>query len=46
MPSVYGNIIKIKRNAIPQKVDKQVIDHIADWILSIEVQGERLAISN
>ncbi|SOC42714.1 alpha/beta hydrolase family protein [Ureibacillus acetophenoni] len=37
MPSIYGNIMKIKKEyAIPQKVDQQVIVDIADWILSFE----------
>ena len=35
MNSVYGNIMKIKKEyAIPQKVDQQVINDMAEWILS------------
>ncbi|CAM5223443.1 AB hydrolase-1 domain-containing protein OS=Ureibacillus acetophenoni OX=614649 GN=SAMN05877842_11395 PE=4 SV=1 [Ureibacillus acetophenoni] len=35
MPSVYGEIMKVKKEySVPQKVDKQVIEDIADWILA------------
>lgn len=45
MPSIYGNIMKIKKEyAIPQKVDQQVIIDIADWILSFESPVEHHAI--
>ncbi|MGE8203257.1 alpha/beta hydrolase family protein [Heyndrickxia sp. NPDC080065] len=36
MPSVYGEILKAKKEyKVAQRVDKQVINDISDWILSI-----------
>ncbi|GHI00812.1 alpha/beta hydrolase family protein [Neobacillus kokaensis] len=36
MPSVYGEILKAKKEyKVPQHVDQQVIDDIAEWILSV-----------
>ncbi len=36
MPYVYGEILKAKKEyKVPQHVDKQVIEDIADWILSV-----------
>jgi dipeptidyl aminopeptidase/acylaminoacyl peptidase len=36
MPSVYGEILKAKKEyKVVQRVDKQVINDISDWILSI-----------
>ncbi|WP_416825253.1 alpha/beta hydrolase family protein [Ectobacillus polymachus] len=36
MPSVYGDILKVKEEYdVSQHVDKQVINDIADWILSV-----------
>jgi uncharacterized protein len=36
MPSVYGNILKAKKEyKVAQHVDKQVINDISNWILSI-----------
>jgi dipeptidyl aminopeptidase/acylaminoacyl peptidase len=36
MPSVYGEILKAKKEyKVTQHVDKQVINDISDWILSI-----------
>lgn len=36
MPAVYGKILKVKKEyKIPQHVDKQVVNDISDWILSI-----------
>ncbi|MCD4837562.1 alpha/beta fold hydrolase [Neobacillus sedimentimangrovi] len=36
MPAIYGEILKVKKEyKVPQKVDQQVIQDIADWILSI-----------
>ncbi|HWL25509.1 MAG TPA: alpha/beta fold hydrolase [Ureibacillus sp.] len=35
MLAIYGNILKIKKEyATPQHVDQQVIDDIAEWVLS------------
>ncbi|AZU60674.1 alpha/beta hydrolase family protein [Neobacillus mesonae] len=36
MPSVYGKILKAKKEyKVPQHVDQQVINDIAEWILSV-----------
>ncbi|MED4205708.1 alpha/beta hydrolase family protein [Neobacillus mesonae] len=36
MPSVYGEILKAKKEyKVPQNVDQQVINDIAEWILSV-----------
>ncbi|NEX77927.1 alpha/beta fold hydrolase [Bacillus thermocopriae] len=36
MPAIYGEILKVKKEyKVPQKVDHQVIQDIADWIHSI-----------
>lgn len=36
MPAVYGKILKVKKEyKVPQHVDKQVVNDISDWILSI-----------
>lgn len=36
MPSVYGEILKAKKEyKVPQHVDRQVIEEISDWILSL-----------
>lgn len=36
MPSIYGNILKAQKEYnVAQNLDKQVIDDISDWILSI-----------
>jgi len=36
MPSIYGSILKAKKEyKVAQRVDKQVISDISDWILSI-----------
>ncbi|MGE6720662.1 alpha/beta hydrolase family protein [Peribacillus frigoritolerans] len=36
MPSIYGEILKAKKEyKVPQKVDKQVINDISNWILTV-----------
>ncbi|OIK11104.1 alpha/beta fold hydrolase [Bacillus sp. MUM 13] len=36
MPSIYGEILKAQKEyKVPQKVDKQVINDISNWILTI-----------
>ena len=36
MPAIYGEILKVKKEyKIPQHVDKQVINDISDWILTV-----------
>ncbi|WP_419961738.1 alpha/beta hydrolase family protein [Psychrobacillus sp. BM2] len=36
MPSVYGEILKAKKEyKVAQQIDKQVIEDISEWILSI-----------
>ncbi|MEH7118958.1 alpha/beta fold hydrolase [Neobacillus vireti] len=36
MPSVYGEILKAKKEyKLPQQIDKQVIQDVSEWILSV-----------
>ncbi|PLT29849.1 alpha/beta hydrolase family protein [Peribacillus deserti] len=36
MPSIYGDILKAQKEyKVPQKVDKQVINDISNWILAV-----------
>ncbi|WP_462412915.1 alpha/beta hydrolase family protein [Neobacillus sp. Marseille-QA0830] len=36
MPSIYGKLLKVQKEyKIPQNVDKQVINDLSDWILSV-----------